>query len=263
MEYHPLFGPSVPEKGWVPAPRYLLRRARILRWMETMPPGELLEVGCGAGVLLHEFSCRGFSCTALESSLAATEVARYVNGDAAQLHRSAPANWHNRFDYLFAFEVLEHIEDDRGAVNSWCEWLRPGGFLLLSVPAHMSKWSSTDDWAGHCRRYEQVALVTLINNAGFSIERIENYGFPMANMIDPLRSWLHARSIKARQKKGNNDRENNNDLSGIERNAESKLYPVLKSFPGRMLMQLAYFLQSKTVSRDLGNGYLVIAKKIA
>lgn len=227
-----------------------------------MPPGELLEVGCGAGVLLHEFCRRGFSCSALESSLAATEVARYVNGERVELHRSAPVSWYSRFDYLFAFEVLEHIEDDHGALNSWCEWLRPNGFLLLSVPAHMSKWSASDEWAGHCRRYERAALVASISQAGFSIEKIENYGFPMANMIDPFRSWLHARSIIARQKEGNNDRENNNDLSGVERSAETRLYPLLKSFPGRVLMQLAYFLQDKTVSRGLGNGYLVIAKKV-
>ena len=45
-------GPAAPDLGWVPAPRYLMRRARILRQLSTIPTGRLLEVGPGAGMIL-------------------------------------------------------------------------------------------------------------------------------------------------------------------------------------------------------------------
>ena len=52
MEIHPVYGISFPERGWVPAPRYLLRRDRVLRLLARLPVGRLLEIGCGSGALL-------------------------------------------------------------------------------------------------------------------------------------------------------------------------------------------------------------------
>lgn len=60
MYVHPVFGPVAPELGWVPAPRYLLRRSRVLRLLATVERGRLLEIGCGAGVLCQEVARLGF-----------------------------------------------------------------------------------------------------------------------------------------------------------------------------------------------------------
>lgn len=261
MEIHPLYGPVVPEKGWVPAPSFLLRRDRILRWLAGFPPGLLLEIGCGAGTLLHELSQRGFACEALETSSSALEIARHVNANNVALYQSPQPHWASRFDYLLAFEVLEHIEDDRAALTTWHSWIKPGGVMLISVPAHMRKWGASDVWAGHVRRYERSGFMNLITASGFTIEHFETYGFPLANVISPLRAWLHANNLDARRKVKHNERAYNNDLSGVQRNTESKLYPLLKSLPGRMLMYLAYLLQNWSTGRDWGTGYLVLAKK--
>ena len=261
LEIHPLYGPVVSEKGWVPAPSFLLRRDRILRLLIGLPPGKLLEIGCGAGTLLHELSLRGFSCEALETSAPALEIARHVNTNNVVLHQTSQPDWVNRFDYLFAFEVLEHIEDDRATLLEWHSWIKPGGVILISVPAHMTKWTASDVWAGHVRRYERSALMSLITSSGFTIEHFETYGFPLANVISPLRAKIHAHNLDVRRKVKHNERAYNNDLSGVQRNTESKLYPLLKSLPGRMLMHLAYLLQSLSARRDWGTGYLVLAKK--
>jgi 2-polyprenyl-3-methyl-5-hydroxy-6-metoxy-1,4-benzoquinol methylase len=262
MEYHPLFGPVVAEKGWVPAPSYLLRRDRILRLLDGMSPGKLLVIGCGAGTLLHELSQHGFTCEALETSASALKVARYVNAKPAMLCHSPQLHWMNRFDYLFAFEVLEHIQDDGAALATWHSWLKPGGEMLISVPAHVRKWNASDVWAGHVRRYERSGLITLIASSGFVTEHCETYGFPLANVISPLRAWFHTRNLEERRSGNYEERTYNNDLSGILRNTESKFYPILASLPGRMLMHVAYEIQNWTVGRDWGNGYLVLAKKI-
>jgi len=261
MNIHPLYGPVVLEKGWVPAPSFLLRRNRILRLINKFSAGKLLEIGCGAGTLLHELNQRGFTCEALETSVPALEIARHVNANDVVFHQTPQPSWASRFDYLLAFEVLEHIEDDRTALATWHSWIKPGGFILISVPAHMKKWSPSDVWAGHFRRYERLGLVELVTAGGFTIEHFENYGFPLANVISPLRAWAHSRNLSARQRINNNKRASNNDLSGVQRNAESKFYPLLKSLPGRLLMHLAYLLQGWSSKRDWGAGYIVLAKK--
>lgn len=261
MEYHSLYGPSVPEKGWVPAPRFILRRERIQRLLARYSPGSLLEIGCGAGTLLHEFSKRGFACEALETSTAALEIARHVNADGVIFHRSPQADWADRFDYLFAFEVLEHIEDDRAALATWHTWLKPGGVMLMSVPSHMRKWTASDIYAGHYRRYERATLIDLIKACGFTIEHCESYGFPLANMVSPLRAHIHARILAARREANQDIRTRNNDMSGVERRAESRFYPLLKSLPGRLMMRLAFLMQKWSLNRNWGDGYLVLARK--
>jgi len=261
MNIHPLYGPVILEKGWVPAPSFLLRRDRILRLINKFSAGKLLEIGCGAGTLLHELNQRGFACEALEASVQALEIARHVNPNDVVFHQTPQLNWASRFDYLLAFEVLEHIEDDRTALATWHSWIKPGGFILISVPAHMKKWSPSDVWAGHFRRYERLDLAELMTAGGFTIEHFETYGFPLANAISPLRAWAHTRNLSARKSANNNKRASNNDLSGIQRNTESKFYPLLKSLPGRMLMHLAYLLQGWSSKHDWGTGYLVLAKR--
>ncbi|MBI3902341.1 MAG: class I SAM-dependent methyltransferase [Nitrosomonadales bacterium] len=260
MEYHPSYGPVVPEKGWVPAPSFLLRRDRILRRLDGLPTGHLLEIGCGAGTLLHELNRRGFVCEALETSETALDIARHVNADDVVLHRFPQPHWTNRFDYLFAFEVLEHIEDDHAALAVWRSWLKPGGMMFISVPAHASKWSASDVWAGHLRRYERSGLADLVVSSGFVIEHFESYGFPLANMLSSLRARVHARDLDARRQASHDERAYNNELSGIQRKAESTLYPFLNSLPGRILMYGACQLQDWSAGRDWGTGYLVLAR---
>ncbi len=259
MEYHPLYGPSVTEKAWVPAPSFLLRRDRILRLMSDCRPGRLLEIGCGAGTILHELSRRKFICEALETSPAALDVATHVNGDDVTFHKEAKSDWRERFDYVLAFEVLEHIEFDRKALMDWYGWIKPGGTILISVPAHMKKWTASDVWAGHYRRYEMQQIKDLLMVVGFEIEKIETYGFPLSNILLPLRARVHARNLS--DAASSNARATNNDRSGVERGTESRLYPVLRSLPGLMAMRLALLLQHHSRSKDWGTGYLLLAKK--
>lgn len=260
MEYHSLYGPSLPETGWVPAPSYLLRRQRIFKMITDKAPGRLLEIGCGAATLIHELGQQGFSCTALETSPAALAIARTIN-PTVDFHETPQPDWTAAFDYLMALEVLEHIEDDRGALRDWHTWLKPGGTILISVPAHMSKWTVSDNWAGHVRRYEKSALCSLLNEAGFVIEHFESYGFPLANMIAPLRARMHRRQLAERNSAHHDDREQNNAMSGVSRSSESRLYPLLKSLPGTTLMRMAFQTQAIFSRWDFGNGYVLAAVK--
>ena len=264
MTIDPLLGPAFPEHGWIPAPRYLMRRARIRALARGMPPGRLLEVGPGAAVLLAEFSARGFRCEALEASGPARAMASRFAAELSQdigVHATPPEDpraWAGRFDALFAFDVLEHIEDDAAALAQWHDWLRPGGQLLLSVPARMALWTAGDAWAGHFRRYERDALRALVARAGFRIDAFECYGFPLTNLTEKASARAYARTMVAA---GDGDREASNLRSGIDRRPVLRLYPVMRSWPGRLALRAAMGVQALFLSRDWGSGYLLRATR--
>lgn len=266
MERHPVYGLAVPEKGWVPALRYSLRRDRVLQLAADLPPGRALEVGCGAGALLPDLAALGFACEALETSESAFELATYVNRDLPQVrvHRAPRPDWEGRFDLLVSLEVLEHIEDDAGTLAQWRSWLRPGGRMLLSVPARMARWSPTDVWAGHFRRYERQGLLDLLARSGFEVEHHECYGFPLSNLTEWMHGRVHGRGVKRAAAGGTEDRavrSANTARSGTQRGLELRFYPVQASRPGTLAFRAACWMQERFLGREAGTGYLVQARR--
>ncbi|WP_281286261.1 class I SAM-dependent methyltransferase [Marilutibacter aestuarii] len=259
-----MLGPAAPALGWVPAPRYLLRRQRILPALEGISPGPVLEIGPGAGMLLQELHARGFQCHALETSAEARDLIHQLcvaSDRAIQVHAVASEHWRERFPLVMAFEVLEHIEDDAGALAQWARWLAPGGTLLLSVPAHPRQWNAADVWAGHYRRYERRGLVERVTASGLRVEHVECIGFPLGNLTERLQARGFQRRIDATGETG--AREANNDRSGIDRSALLKWYPLLRSWPGRLALRGAFAVQWATRGLPFGNGYLLGARKPA
>jgi SAM-dependent methyltransferase len=252
-------GHSAPST-WVAGPTWLLRRDRVLRNLGKHSPGCLLEIGCGAGAMLPEYLALGHQCTALETSTVAASVAQSrVKGLGDVPIASHPnQDWTERFDYVVAFEVLEHIQDDRQAIGDWASWLKPGGLLMISVPAHQRRWNASDTWAGHCRRYERDSLIDLIQAAGLQIRTLECYGFPLSNMVQPLRAKAHERQLKSE-----NDltQRSGTERSGVERPAESRMNGVLGSLPGRMCIAFFCQLQRMFLRTEWGNNYLLLAVK--
>lgn len=260
MMEHPVFGISAPEREWVPALRYSLRRARVLALAGGLPRGRLLEVGCGAGALLHDLAECGFACEALETSEEALALARFVNQGRPEvaIHAAPQPDWARRFDVLVSMEVLEHIEDDAAALAQWRAWLRPGGNLLLSVPARPELWNASDVWVGHYRRYDRESLLRLLDRAGFAVAHAECYGYPLANLTETVRTWLHGRRLRAA---GAPPAAAGTARSGIERGIEAKLYPLQASRLGTSLFRAGCRLQERYLDRELGTGHLVLAAR--
>lgn len=264
MENSPLLGPAAPEYGWVPAPRYLLRRDRILHALKDVEPCKVLEIGCGPGMLLQELSAKRFECHALETSNDARSIGIKLAKEANQLiaFYSAPGeDWNEKFSLLMAFEVLEHIEDDVSAVKLWHSWLAPGAKFILSVPSHQKRWNARDVWAGHVRRYERKQLSDLFESSGFDIEYIDCYGFPLANLLEKLGEQRYKDHTRVRGEQNHEVRDANTAQSGIDREADIKWYPLLRSILGRTAIAIAMFLQRPFLNTELGNGYVLIAHK--
>lgn len=256
---HPDFGVVALDDGWVPSPRYLLRRARIFDHVRKWPKGRVLELGCGAGALIYELSHDGFECTAVEHGPTAAALAGRINDGNATI-RTEAGSWNAAFDYLLAFEVLEHIEDDRAALLRWRQWIQPGGLMLLSVPAHPKRWNATDEWAGHVRRYEREGLRELLESVGMEVLEIECYGFPLANLLERVRARKCARDLGARNA-DTEERAKRTAVSGVERTTESRIFPLYSGSVGRRVIRLSCAAQKLFLHTDLGNGLIALARR--
>jgi SAM-dependent methyltransferase len=78
-------------------------------------------------------------------------------------------------DSVLYVNVMEHIEDDEAEVQAAREVLKPGGHLLIFVPALQSLYSKADKELGHFRRYRKKNLSDLVESAGFEVRRIRYF----------------------------------------------------------------------------------------
>lgn len=259
MAWH---GPAYLDDGWAPAPRYLMRRSRILHHLRRLGPGRALEIGSASGALLSELAEDGFDCTGLETSAQALALAQRKNGDAIAFFEKPSDEWREHYDYCMAFEVLEHIEEDAAAIVEWANWLRPGGKLILSVPAHPRLWNARDVWAGHIKRYRRSDLEYVCASAGLRIDALECYGFPLANILEFLIARKYRGITKDDAVKDGYDANNQTAQSGVERSLDVKLFPIYGRLPGSLVLRSMIFLQKLFLRFGLGNGYFVVATKL-
>lgn len=260
---HKLYGPAMPALNWVPAPRYLMRRDLLLRIFAKHKPGRIIEFGCGAGSLLSELTKAGYQALGIDQSVSALRLARQFAADAPnmQVADSPDQARLGSFDYLTAFEVLEHIEDDHAALAQWSAYLRPDGVLIFSVPAHPHRWNAADEWAGHFRRYRRSDLKVLATSCGFEITEIQSYGFPLANVMEKLGARLYARQ-SAGADRADLDKTGRTEASGSDRKLLTKLWPIYSAWPAAMVFRALLAFQRLFTTGDRGIGYIVVARKV-
>jgi SAM-dependent methyltransferase len=85
------------------------------------------------------------------------------------------------FDLVAAFDVVEHVEDDRRVFGELTRVLKPGGRLIFSVPLHPAYWTEFDDYVGHARRYEPAALQAMLADHGLVVEKSVVFGMQSNN----------------------------------------------------------------------------------
>ena len=156
---------------WFRARRHCI--LNLLHRQKLPPNAAILDIGCSGGALLSQLHQHGFTnTTGIDLSPAA--ITRCQTRGLTNVHAmdaQSPALPPNHFDCLIASDILEHLPQPDLALYQWQQLLRPGGILLVFVPAFNFLWSDHDLANHHFRRYTHSSLRNQIHNANFKILR--------------------------------------------------------------------------------------------
>jgi SAM-dependent methyltransferase len=174
-------------------------RRRILSEViaSLRPPAgaRILEVGCGAGGNLKMLRRFG-DVAGLEPDAGAR---RHASGAAdAEIREGALPDRvpfdDESFDLVCAFDVIEHVDDDRSAVARLATLVRPGGYVVATVPAYQWMWSAHDAAHHHKRRYRRAPFERLFRDAGLTVVRSSHFNtllLPLAVLTRGVKRLAH------------------------------------------------------------------------
>ncbi len=179
----------------------LAEAQRLIDWtcdnVLTHARGRVAEVGAGIGtysermlaggaedllLLEPDEACLGVLRSRFEDDRRVTVTAELLPGSPALKERAGS------LDAVVSQNVIEHIEDDYGAVAAMAEALRPGGVLSLQVPANQSLYNELDRVYGHFRRYDEARLRGVVEAAGLEVIEVRHF-----NLLGVL-GWMANRN---------------------------------------------------------------------
>jgi SAM-dependent methyltransferase len=174
-----------------------LRWAVVRPTLERLAPTSILELGCGQGAMGARLAQLA-TYTGVEPDESSWKVASeritptggtVLHGD----HHKVPDG--ADFDVVCAFEVLEHISDDRGTLAEWVQFIRPGGKLVVSVPADQHRFGPSDELVGHYRRYSTDGLTELLTAVGCTDIAVRRYGWPVGYALEAVSNRVSAKKL--------------------------------------------------------------------
>jgi SAM-dependent methyltransferase len=166
---------------------FLARRRILKRLIERVvcPPhkAKILEVGCGTGHNLAMLKSFG-SVDASELDRCARAVANKRLPGKVKSAKLPDLSMFTRsgYDLIALLDVLEHVPDDLASLRAIHMRLKPGGALLLTVPANPWMWSAHDAAHHHFRRYTKKQLEELFLRSGLEIQLLSYFNtllFPL------------------------------------------------------------------------------------
>ncbi len=189
---------------------------KTLRNMETAPAyarwladkikphlgARVLEVGAGLGTISRHLVDRELLIALeperlyverLRNRFAGLPNVEVIHGDAGRDEDLLPLA-ERRLDSVVLSNVLEHIPDDAGALRRFARVLRPGGTVVLVVPALQELFGAIDAAVGHHRRYDKHTLEKALASAGYKVERLE-----WMNAVGIPGWWLNGRILRRRE----------------------------------------------------------------
>ncbi|WP_375434657.1 class I SAM-dependent methyltransferase [uncultured Hymenobacter sp.] len=146
---------------------------RLVQDAKLATDAPILEIGCSGGPLLQRLRSAGYTnLTGIDVSEAGIAVAERRGIPNVSCMDGANLTFPDAsFDLVVASDVLEHIQNEAQALREWTRVLRPGGQLLVFVPAFQFLWGKHDVINQHFRRYTADQLATAMRGAGLKVSR--------------------------------------------------------------------------------------------
>jgi SAM-dependent methyltransferase len=187
-DYRPYFTTRVDPGAPSPIPeerRGWLRRmvGRVLRPVSNevppLPPGRLLELGCGSGAFLHRMAQCGWTVEGIEPSPEAGTAARALGYPVHIGPLETAPDPAAPYDLIVGWMVLEHLHEPIAALQKLGRWSAEGAWLVASVP-DAGAWEFKlfgDAWyalhlPGHLFHYTPRSLASVLARAGWRLERV-------------------------------------------------------------------------------------------
>ncbi|HTC60761.1 MAG TPA: methyltransferase domain-containing protein [Solirubrobacteraceae bacterium] len=176
---------------WYQGRRTVLERA--IERLGLPAHAQILDAGCGSGRNMVELARLG-TVTGVELSGTSVQLAR--ERDAGEVIEGSVMDMpfdDANFDLTVSLDVIEHLEDDIGALRELRRVTRPGGALLVTVPAYQWLWSGHDEINHHHRRYNRRTLLSAARSGGWELESFTNFSsltLPVAILLRALERFM-------------------------------------------------------------------------
>jgi SAM-dependent methyltransferase len=126
----------------------------------------------------------------VDISAPALEALRKRGGQVTLAEVTALPFEDSTFDLVCALDIIEHVDDEIGALKEIARVTRPGGTVLISTPLHPSRWTAFDDFVGHKRRYEPPRLLQQLAERDLRVESSAVFGMqPRSSLLLDAGMW--------------------------------------------------------------------------
>lgn len=173
---------AVEQQHWWFSARRVILEKLISGW-HLPDDAQILEAGCGTGGNLAMLARHGqvYGMETDEHALELSAAKGCAQIAAGRLPEAIPFA-DKRFDLITLLDVLEHLDEDVAALRALRGRLKPGGFMLVTVPAYPFLWSRHDELHHHKRRYVAHGLSGVLQDAGLQVEYLSYFNtwlFPL------------------------------------------------------------------------------------
>ena len=152
------------------------------------PPSRILDAGCGWGVTLESLEHAGYTAAGMDISRQALEMLEadndsrlLIEADLTQPQLLPESG--SPFDAVLALDVLEHLDDDRFALEQLAALIKPNGLAIISVPALPEIFSDFDAIQGHRRRYLPETLRNIFRDTALELQQVLWWGAWMVPLL--------------------------------------------------------------------------------
>ena len=165
----------------------------LLEQLGVRGPARVLDAGCGWGTTLEALESHGYRVAGMDISRRTLERLDRPGRElhVADLTRDLTADSAGSFDAVLALDVIEHIDDDRAAITRLGRLARPGGSVIVSVPALPDFFGEFDEIQGHRRRYLPETLRAAFAESDLAVERLFWWGQWLVPMLRRQRRRRH------------------------------------------------------------------------